>query len=52
MTFRYPKPVRETEEVSRLTVEEARRDFIEQDQLAAARLLGGDPAKELADYTA
>ena len=52
MTFRHPKAVVESEEVSRLTVEEARRDFIVQDQLAEARLLGGDPARQLADYTA
>ena len=51
MAFRYPKPLRETEEVSRLMVEEAQRAFIEQGQLAAARLLGGEPARELADYT-
>jgi len=52
MTFKSPKPVMETEEVSRMTVDDARRDFIQQDQLAAARLLGGDPARQLADYTA
>jgi linoleoyl-CoA desaturase len=51
MTFRHPKSVVETAEVSRLNVEDARRDFILQDQLAEARLLG-DPQKELADYTA
>ncbi|MEO9036604.1 MAG: acyl-CoA desaturase [Gemmatimonadaceae bacterium] len=51
MSFRYPKPVRETEEVARLMVEEAQRDFIEQEHLAAAKLLGGNPARALADYT-
>lgn len=52
MTFRHPKAVLESEEVSRLGVDAARKEFIEQDQLARARLLGGDPARELADYTA
>lgn len=53
MTFRHPKPVHEAEEVIGVMAAAAERGFVvEQEELAKARLLGGDPSLELADYTA
>jgi fatty acid desaturase len=53
MTFRRPKPVFESADVSRLMDASGSRDFvILQAELAEAKLLDGDPARQLADYTA
>jgi linoleoyl-CoA desaturase len=53
MTFRHPKPVYDTEEVGDAVADAAQREFmIQQSELAAAELLGGDPERELSDYTA
>lgn len=53
MTFRHPKPVVESADVLRVMHQAASTPaVILQRDLAQAHLLGGEPARELADYTA
>jgi linoleoyl-CoA desaturase len=52
MSLKKPKPVHATAEVLRVMAEAARANFIRQDDMQEHDLLGGDPAKALADATA